>query len=150
MSNILKWLENIWNLRKIFDKYLPKIREIAETIRILQEQLADLRQAKIDLEKELEKMKSEQQGISAEEKVNVTVDEYYDPQLNVEYTTVEVNGDKAEPLFKYLCSFGGKYKKVKWNFTKFLVNKHGMVIARFEPTVKPADIEESIVKALGE
>lgn len=66
------------------------------------------------------------------------------------FKKVEVNGDKAEPLFKYLCSFGGKYKKVKWNFTKFLVNKKGEVIARFEPTTKPEDIEESIKKALEE
>lgn len=66
------------------------------------------------------------------------------------FKKVDVNGDKAEPLFKYLCTKDGKYKKVKWNFTKFLVNKKGEVIARFEPTVKPADIEESIKKALAE
>ena len=66
------------------------------------------------------------------------------------FKKVDVNGDKAEPLFKYLCTKDGKYKRVKWNFTKFLVNKKGEVIARFEPTVKPADIEESIKKALAE
>ena len=66
------------------------------------------------------------------------------------FKKVDVNGDKAEPLFKYLCTKDGKYKRVKWNFTKFLVNKTGEVIARFEPTVKPADIEESIKKALAE
>ena len=66
------------------------------------------------------------------------------------FKKIEVNGDKAEPLFKYLCSFGGKYKRVKWNFTKFLVNKKGEVIARFEPATKPSDIEESIKRALEE
>ena len=66
------------------------------------------------------------------------------------FKKVDVNGDKAEPLFKYLCTKDGKYKRVKWNFTKFLVNKTGEVIARFEPTVKPADIEERIKKALAE
>ena len=66
------------------------------------------------------------------------------------FKKVDVNGKNAEPLFVHLCSFNGKYKKVKWNFTKFLVNKKGEVIARFEPTTKPEDIEESIKKALDE
>ena len=68
------------------------------------------------------------------------------------FKKVDVNGDKADPLFVYLCSQNekGKYKKVKWNFTKFLINKQGEVIARFEPTVKPEEIEESIQKALAE
>lgn len=68
------------------------------------------------------------------------------------FKKVEVNGDNAEPLFVYLCSQNekGKYKRVKWNFTKFLVNKNGVVLAIFEPTVKPEEIEDSIVKALAE
>ena len=41
-----------------------------------------------------------------------------------------------------------KYKKVKWNFTKFLVDRNGNVIARFEPTTKPEKFEEDIKKAL--
>ena len=64
------------------------------------------------------------------------------------FKKVDVNGDKADPLFVYLCSANGKYKKVKWNFTKFLVSKDGEVLARFEPTVKPEAIEESIKEAL--
>ena len=68
------------------------------------------------------------------------------------FKKVEVNGDHAEPLFVYLCPQNekGKYKRIKWNFTKFLVNKSGEVIARFEPTTKPEDIEEIIQKALSE
>ena len=68
------------------------------------------------------------------------------------FKKIDVNGKNADPLFVYLCSQNeqGKYKKVKWNFTKFLVNKKGEVIARFEPTVKPQEIEESIHKALAE
>lgn len=70
----------------------------------------------------------------------------------IRFKKVEVNGKNAEPLFIYLCSQNedNEYKRVKWNFTKFLINKKGEVIARFEPTVKPEDIEESIVKALAE
>ena len=74
-------------------------------------------------------------------------------KFNTKFTRfkkVEVNGDKAEPLFKYLCTKDGKYKRVKWNFTKFLVSKTGEVLGRFEPTTKPEEIEEHIKKALEE
>ena len=68
------------------------------------------------------------------------------------FKKVEVKGDKAEPLFIYLCSQNekGKYKKIKWNFTKFLISKNGEVIGRFEPTEKPFKFENEIVKALNE
>ena len=68
------------------------------------------------------------------------------------FKKIEVNGDNADPLFVYLESQNpkGKVKKVKWNFTKFLVNKKGEVIARFEPTEKPEEIDEHIQKALAE
>lgn len=66
------------------------------------------------------------------------------------FKKVDVKGDKAEPLFIYLCSQNekGKYKKVKWNFTKFLVSKDGEVLGRFEPTCKPFKFEDEIKKAL--
>ncbi len=68
----------------------------------------------------------------------------------IRFKKVEVNGDKAEPLFVYLCSQNedNKYKRVKWNFTKFLIGRNGEFIARFEPTTKPEEIEDSIKKAL--
>lgn len=66
------------------------------------------------------------------------------------FKKVDVKGDKAEPLFIYLCSQNekGKYKKVKWNFTKFLVSKDGEVLGRFEPTCNPFKFEDEIKKAL--
>lgn len=64
------------------------------------------------------------------------------------FKKIEVNGDKADPLFKYLCTKDGKYKRVKWNFTKFLVNKKGEVVARFEPTEKPESFENTIKEEL--
>ncbi len=66
------------------------------------------------------------------------------------FKKLEVNGKNADPLFVYLCSQNpkGKVIKVKWNFTKFLVDKEGNVIGRFEPTTKPEDIEEAIKEAL--
>jgi len=67
------------------------------------------------------------------------------------FAKVEVNGDGAHPLYKYL-----KQEKsgilgiaaIKWNFTKFLVDKQGNVVKRFAPTDKPEDIEKDIVALL--
>ena len=66
------------------------------------------------------------------------------------FKKIDVRGDNAEPLFTYLCSQNEKkkYKAIKWNFTKFLVNRDGEVIARFEPTDKPEDFESKIQEAL--
>lgn len=66
------------------------------------------------------------------------------------FKKIDVNGKNADPLFVYLCSQNekGKVKRVKWNFTKFLVDKEGKVIGRFEPTTKPEEIEKFIKEAL--
>ncbi|HPE89892.1 MAG TPA: glutathione peroxidase [Spirochaetia bacterium] len=63
---------------------------------------------------------------------------------------VDVNGDGAHPVFKYLCSKapGAIGPAVKWNFTKFLVSRDGATIKRYGPTVEPKKIEKDIVKAL--
>lgn len=66
------------------------------------------------------------------------------------FSKVEVNGDNAEPLFKYLKAAKPGFlgtQKIKWNFTKFLIDKNGKVIKRYAPTVKPEAIESDI-KAL--
>ena len=67
------------------------------------------------------------------------------------FAKVDVNGDDADPLFKYLKKsqkglLGSE--KIKWNFTKFLVNRDGKVIARFAPTVKPKDLTKDIESLL--
>ncbi len=66
-----------------------------------------------------------------------------------QFAKVDVNGKEEEPLFTYLKSKKGGIlgSKIKWNFTKFLVDKNGNVIERFAPTTKPEDIEAKI-KAL--
>lgn len=85
---------------------------------------------------------------------------------------IEVNGDKAEPLYRFLKSqvtddmiegvknkiamkaiekIPGAKKEVgsiKWNFTKFLVNRSGEVVARFSPTYKPENMEAEIKKLI--
>ena len=66
------------------------------------------------------------------------------------FKKIEVNGPNADPLFVYLCKQNkdGKLKKVKWNFTKFLINRQGEFVERFEPTAKPKSFEEEISKEL--
>ena len=67
------------------------------------------------------------------------------------FAKIDVNGDDADPLFKYLKKsqkglLGSE--KIKWNFTKFLVNRDGKVVARFAPTVKPKDLAKDIAGLL--
>jgi glutathione peroxidase len=63
---------------------------------------------------------------------------------------VDVNGENAHPLYKYLTSEkkGLLNKKVKWNFTKFLIDAEGNVVKRYAPTVKPLKIKADIEKLL--
>ena len=65
---------------------------------------------------------------------------------------VEVNGGGAHPLWEWLKSEAPGLlgtKTVKWNFTKFLLNREGHVIARYAPNHEPADIADDIRAALG-
>ena len=65
-------------------------------------------------------------------------------------TKVDVNGKNAHPLFKYLKSElkGTLTNNVKWNFTKFLINRDGVPFKRFSSTTEPEDISSSIDEAL--
>ena len=90
-----------------------------------------------------------------------------------QFKKVDVNGDSADPLFAYLAGekpfegFGkgiknkalekfasannkkyGEKAYIKWNFTKFLVNRSGEVIARFEPTQDMDDVKKAVAAAL--
>lgn len=66
------------------------------------------------------------------------------------FEKVDVNGESAHPLYNFLKSEakGTLGNQIKWNFTKFLVDKQGNVIKRFAPTVNPRAIESDIVKLL--
>ena len=64
---------------------------------------------------------------------------------------IKVNGDNADPLFKWLCAKAPGLlgtKAVKWNFTKFLVGRDGQVIGRYAPTDKPESMANDIEAAL--
>ena len=90
-----------------------------------------------------------------------------------QFSKIEVNGDGAHPLFAHLAAekpfegFGkglknkalekfaqannskfGEKAYIKWNFTKFLVDREGNIIARFEPTVDMDDVKKAVAAAL--
>ena len=67
------------------------------------------------------------------------------------FSKVDVNGDEAHPLFEFLAKekkglLGSE--KIKWNFTKFLINKSGEPVARYAPSTTPEKIESDIAKIL--
>ncbi|MFT4987013.1 MAG: glutathione peroxidase [Flavobacteriales bacterium] len=63
---------------------------------------------------------------------------------------INVNGSHEHPVFSYLKNKKGGFftKKIKWNFTKFLIDKSGMVVKRYSPTKKPKRIEKDILRFL--
>jgi glutathione peroxidase len=62
------------------------------------------------------------------------------------FAKVDVNGDNAHPLFKYLKNqrAGLLGPSIKWNFTKFLVDRLGKVVARHAPTARPESLTREI------
>ena len=74
-------------------------------------------------------------------------------KFNTKFTRfkkIEVKGDKADPLYKWLITQNedGKAKAIKWNFTKFLINRKGEVVARFAPTDKPESFIDQVKEEL--
>ncbi|MCR5058880.1 MAG: glutathione peroxidase [Clostridiales bacterium] len=90
-----------------------------------------------------------------------------------QFAKIDVNGETADPLFAFLATekpfegFGkgvknkmlekfsnmnnkafGEKAYIKWNFTKFLIDREGKVIARFEPTVNMDDVRKAVEAAL--
>jgi len=58
------------------------------------------------------------------------------------FSKIEVNGDGAAPIYKYLTEKGAEPKgsgEVSWNFEKFLIDREGNLVGRFEPRTKPSD-----------
>uniref|UniRef100_A0A0E0K398 Glutathione peroxidase n=1 Tax=Oryza punctata TaxID=4537 RepID=A0A0E0K398_ORYPU len=67
------------------------------------------------------------------------------------FDKVDVNGDNTAPIYKFLkSSKGGLFgDNIKWNFSKFLVDKEGSVVERYAPTTSPLSMEKDIKKLLG-
>lgn len=67
------------------------------------------------------------------------------------FAKIEVNGSKAHPLYIHLkkqCPGLLGSESIKWNFTKFLVDRNGTVIQRFAPSTKASEMESEIVRLL--
>lgn len=66
------------------------------------------------------------------------------------FSKIDVNGDQAHPLYKYLKKelSGILGDMIKWNFTKFLIDKEGKPVKRFSPYYKPKDIEKFVTPLL--
>lgn len=67
------------------------------------------------------------------------------------FEKIHVRGRKQHDLYKYLTQGDGKKEfegKIKWNFTKFLIDRNGNIVGRFSPDTKPVDIEERIIQLL--
>lgn len=67
-----------------------------------------------------------------------------------QFSKIEVNGEQESPLYTYLKSQQGGVmgSKIKWNFTKFLIDRSGNVVGRFAPTVTPEKLDEKIKELL--
>ena len=67
-----------------------------------------------------------------------------------QFAKIEVNGKDEHPLYTYLKSQKGGFlgDKIKWNFTKFLIDREGNVVERYAPTVTPEKIEERVKELL--
>jgi len=63
---------------------------------------------------------------------------------------VDVNGESAHPLFKFIKTKSSRFlfKKIKWNFTKFLIDRKGNVVGRFSPVTDPISLEKYIENIL--
>jgi glutathione peroxidase len=109
-----------------------------------------------------------EQAPGTDEEINQFCQLNYDTTFP-RFARVDVNGDQAAPLFvflknqvdetddadapafrervKALTPFGGP-KDIKWNFSKFLVNREGQVVSWFAPTYKPEDLAAAVEKSL--
>jgi glutathione peroxidase len=66
------------------------------------------------------------------------------------FAKIEVNGAGAHPLYRWLKEQKGGFlgSRIKWNFTKFLVDRGGAVRKRFAPTVRPERIAQNVLELL--
>jgi glutathione peroxidase len=63
------------------------------------------------------------------------------------FEKIDVNGDKADPIYRYLTDATDK-QPIRWNFTKFLVDRKGNVVKRFDSKVTPEELDSDIAKLL--
>ena len=67
-----------------------------------------------------------------------------------QFSKIKVNGKEENPLYTYLknnCEVN-KGKRIKWNFTKFLISKDGTIVSRYEPNQTINEFKDDIIKLL--
>ena len=85
---------------------------------------------------------------------NEEIQQFCDLNFNIKFPLfdkIEVNGENSHPLFAFLKQQAPGIlgtKSIKWNFTKFLVNRQGEVLKRYAPTTKPEAIIADIERVL--
>ncbi len=85
---------------------------------------------------------------------NEAIQQFCDLNFNINFPLmdkVDVNGENAAPLFKFLKTEAPGIlgsKSIKWNFTKFLVDGNGKVVKRYAPTTKPEELVNDIERLL--
>ena len=94
------------------------------------------------------------QFLQQDPKSNTEIDEFAKSNYGVSFllmSKINVNGDEAHPLYKWLQTQKAGLlgmESIKWNFTKFLINRNGQVVKRYGPAEEPADIAVDIEAAL--
>ena len=84
------------------------------------------------------------------EEIQFFCTEKYDVSFSL-FNKIDVNGKDTDPFYDFLKNERPGVmgtKNIKWNFSKFLVNKDGEVVKRYGPTTKPESIESDIIKLL--
>ena len=85
-----------------------------------------------------------------EKKSNTEIKSFCDLQFNITFdlfSKIDVNGNNTHPLYDFLKEQAPGFlgtKSIKWNFTKFLVNKNGDVVKRFATITKPEQLKADI------
>lgn len=102
MTNFFKWIKNLWNLNKKLDSLTSDTDCSLSKVAYLITQWEYLRGQLLDLTKQVKKLQEKQKTIPIEviedtQPKNIKVNKYYDPQMNVEYVDIEINGEKASP-----------------------------------------------------
>lgn len=81
---------------------------------------------------------------------NSEIKQFCDLNFNISFelfSKINVNGDNTHPLYKHLKQQAPGIlgsKRIKWNFTKFLINRDGEVVKRYSPTTKPEQLKSDI------
>jgi glutathione peroxidase len=91
-----------------------------------------------------------QQEPGSEPEIGAFCEKNYGVQFPM-FAKIDVNGDNAHPLFRYLKQAAPGLlgtEMIKWNFTKFLINKDGTVAERYAPQTKPEDIAADVERLL--